>query len=151
MPRKTKQAGLEGSYSDSMYYEWYVEFDDSTEMTMFYADGSERMLRGVLDYLPTSDIKRVGLLPFDTTKADAVNNHQDHDFTVISTVKSPYYYNIPGAKKGKVPWLMRRKQHVDGYIQMFYEVGPDKDGDEFYLIDKDGNFQAGTSIPMKWV
>ncbi len=153
MPRqKVKQSGLEGSYSDSLYFEWYVIMDDATEFSMFGADGSETSWRDVLDYTPTtSNIDKVGLRSFSDAKAALINNHQDHQLTVLASSRVNFQKKLTAPQKGFVPYMMRRKHHADGYIQQFFVVSYDKDSSVFFIINNQGAWQQGDNKLLQWV
>lgn len=149
---KNKQAGLEESYTDSFYYEWYVIMDDATEFSMFDDTGGDTMWRDVLDYTPsTSTIDEVGLRPFSQAKADLINSHQGHQFTVIASTRKKYTRKLSNPQKGFVPYMMKRKQIYNGYIQTFFVVGLDTDGSQFFIVNHDGDFQQGDKKLLVWV
>lgn len=148
---KVKQVGMEFSYTDSHYYEWVVEFDDATIISRFNADGSERMWKDVLDYAVTHDIKSLGVQVFPQAKADVINSRQDHQEMVISSTRQEYSYNVPGPQKGKIPYLMRRKQRIGTETKTFYVFGIDTAGDTFYIISDQGQVQQGNIKLLQWI
>ncbi len=149
---KVKQAGLEGSYSDSLYFEWYIIMDDATEFSMFKNDGTDTMWRDVLNYTPsTSNIDRVGMRPFSQTKADAINNSQVHQYTVMATNRKIFEIQLTAGQKGFVPYMMRRKQHYNGYLQSFFVVSYDENSSVFYIVNSNGDFQQGDNKLLQWI
>lgn len=149
---KTKEIGIGERYADSLYYEWFIIMDDATEFSMFDDTGDDTMWRDVLDYSPAiSNIKKVGLRAFSQAKADLINSHQGHQYTVIVSTRKDFSVTLSAPQKGFVPYMMKRKQIYNGYIQTFYVVGLDTDGDQFFIVNNNGDFQQGDNKLLVWV
>jgi hypothetical protein len=149
---KIKQSGYERLYTDSFLYEWYVVMDDTTEFSMFNADGSEQSWGDVLAYTPsTSNIDEVGLRPFSVAKAEAINNNQSHQYTVIASSNIEFSRTLTNPQKGFTPYMMKRKQHIGVKIQTFFVVGHDADGSQFFIVNYLGEWQQGDNKLLQWV
>lgn len=147
MSNKIKQSGLENNYTDSLYHEWFVIMNDAAEFSMFKEDGSDTMWKDVLNY-SESTIHIIGVRPISVAKAEKINNYPDHNYTVIASINKPF--QLENTIFSTVPYMMRRKHIADGYMQTFYVIGSDINGNEFYIINKYGEYKQGNNKLLQW-
>lgn len=148
---KVKKAGMEFNYRDSFMFEWYVKFEDNTEFYMFQDDGDDTLYADMLAYAQTSNVAEIGIKPFSQSKADAINNYQDHQFTAISSQSiEELIWEAPEGNEGNAPYIMRRKQFVDNKVEVFFVLSFDMHGNEFYIIRSDGTSKEGDNKFLQW-
>lgn len=148
---KTKIKGNEFRYSDSLYYEWYVKFQDNTIILMFDDFGNEIQMYTAHNYRSTSSVIEIGIQPYSQDKADLINENQSHTLMVIAS-NNPIRNILINPSQEELPYVMRRRLQIDTIIQWVYIVGIHKNTNLYTLIqDKTGDMRNVNTKNAKWL